>query len=358
MLTLQRQAGNAAVTRLIAARQHDTVRNALRIPGRPLDGPVRADMQARLGADLSGVRVHTGPAADRAARAVASEAFTTGSHLVFRQGRYNPASAGGRRVLAHELAHVLQQRNGPVAGTGRRLKISDPADRFERAAETTARTVMEQPGAPVRQGGVLPPAAHQPGEISGGLPVQRSFQNRHYVDLSPVNTFNGSGTLMHAELHPGRSDYGSRHSPTKKPPWWKKLSGGTAKWFSRNMVQGHLLNDLLSGPGNTMENLTPITQRANRLHETRVESKIKNLVIGSTANNIVEYEVRADYNSHPTGSDLTHNNQSFYSPQVEQDIDNTYGQYMAESIEAEYTIYDMAGNDIGDDSWQIYNEAS
>ena len=152
ILALQRLAGNAAVTRLIAAQRRDAVQAALSVEGRRLTPRVRADMEARLGADLSDVQVHTGPAADRAARAVAAEAFTSGPHLVFRRGGYNPSSTAGRRVLAHELAHVLQQRRGPVAGTGDAVRISHPADRFEREAEAAALRVTS--GSPVEHRGL------------------------------------------------------------------------------------------------------------------------------------------------------------------------------------------------------------
>jgi outer membrane protein OmpA-like peptidoglycan-associated protein len=64
---------------------------------------------------LDGVRVHTGPAADAAARAVGARAFTVGSHLVFRRGEYQPASEAGMRLIAHEVAHTRQQAG--AAGT-------------------------------------------------------------------------------------------------------------------------------------------------------------------------------------------------------------------------------------------------
>ncbi|MGH3250346.1 MAG: DUF4157 domain-containing protein [Trebonia sp.] len=119
------------------------VGDGLRGPGQPLAGPVRDDMEGRLGADLSDVRVHADPAAHRAAETVSARAFTAGSHIAFQRGQYNPASAAGRQTLAHELTHVIQQRSGPVTGTDHGgLRVSEPADRFERAAEENARRAM------------------------------------------------------------------------------------------------------------------------------------------------------------------------------------------------------------------------
>lgn len=90
------------------------VHEALASPGRPLDPGTRLAMEDQLGQDLSGVRVHTDVVAARSAGAVAARAYTVGSELVFGRGRYAPHTADGRRLLAHELVHVLQQRDTPV----------------------------------------------------------------------------------------------------------------------------------------------------------------------------------------------------------------------------------------------------
>ncbi|MFF8993877.1 DUF4157 domain-containing protein [Streptomyces sp. NPDC014983] len=151
--SLQRSAGNAAVAAMVARSaasgdgaerepgRGNAVRDVLRTPGRPLEGPLREEMEARLGADFSDVRVHTGAVAGRSARAVGARAYTSGSHVVIGDG------GADKHTLAHELTHVVQQRQGPVAGTDRGdgLRVSDPSDRFERAAEANARRVMSGP---------------------------------------------------------------------------------------------------------------------------------------------------------------------------------------------------------------------
>lgn len=132
------------------------VRDVLRAAGRPLAKPVREDMEARLGADLSDVRLHDDGSGHRAAHAVGAHAFTAGSHVAFLSGQYDPASAAGRLTLAHELTHVIQQRSGPVAGTdaGGGIRVSGPADGFERAAQASARRALadgrRSPAAPAR----------------------------------------------------------------------------------------------------------------------------------------------------------------------------------------------------------------
>lgn len=86
-------------------------------PGTPLPDGTRAAMETRLGADLSGVRVHTGGDAARVARGIGANAFTVGRDVYFGENRWAPGSAAGDRLIAHELAHVVQQ--GP---TGERVQ--------------------------------------------------------------------------------------------------------------------------------------------------------------------------------------------------------------------------------------------
>ncbi|MEU8825247.1 DUF4157 domain-containing protein [Streptomyces sp. NPDC048636] len=120
--------------------QRAAVQAVLRSSGRPLAEPLRQEMEGRLGADFSDVRLHTGGAARASAAAVGARAYTSGSHVVIGEG------GGDKHTLAHELTHVIQQRQGPVAGTdnGSGLRVSDPADRFEREAEANATRVMRR----------------------------------------------------------------------------------------------------------------------------------------------------------------------------------------------------------------------
>src|SRR5437660_1645070 len=85
---------------------------SLRGGGRPLPTLVRAFFERRLGADFSHVRVHTDAPAANIARSIQARAFTAGADMVFAAGEYDPNTSEGRRLLAHELTHVLQQRSG------------------------------------------------------------------------------------------------------------------------------------------------------------------------------------------------------------------------------------------------------
>jgi hypothetical protein len=108
--------------------------------GIPLEQNIQTQLETGIGADLSGVRVHTDSEANKLSHELHANAFTTGNDIYFRQGLYNPTSSDGMRLLAHETTHTVQQANGAVDGVswGGGVKVSDPNDRFEQAAEATA----------------------------------------------------------------------------------------------------------------------------------------------------------------------------------------------------------------------------
>ncbi|HEY6477264.1 MAG TPA: DUF4157 domain-containing protein [Polyangia bacterium] len=107
-----------------------------RLGGQPLPVPVRARMEEAFGTDFSGVRLHTGPEAARVARAHAARAVTEGENLAFADGQLVPGTPLGERRLAHELAHVVQQRRGGAAPS------PFPGGALERDADRAAETVM------------------------------------------------------------------------------------------------------------------------------------------------------------------------------------------------------------------------
>lgn len=116
------------------------VRTVLNSPGEPLDAVTRALVEPRLGYDFSGVRVHRDDRAAESARAVNATAYTAGRHVVFGTDMFAPGTLRGRRLMAHELAHVVQQDAGVVAGTpvAPGLSVSSPDDPFERGARAAA----------------------------------------------------------------------------------------------------------------------------------------------------------------------------------------------------------------------------
>jgi peptidoglycan/xylan/chitin deacetylase (PgdA/CDA1 family) len=99
---------------------------ALRLAGggRPLPAATRVDFEQRFGHDFGRVRVHSDAAAAAAARDAGARAFATGEHVAFAHGRLRPDTAAGRRLLAHELAHVVQQRR--PGGAAERTLFRNP----------------------------------------------------------------------------------------------------------------------------------------------------------------------------------------------------------------------------------------
>jgi hypothetical protein len=91
------------------------VGQVLNSPGQPLDPTTRDFMETRFGHNFSQVRVHTGPTAAESARSISALAFTSAHNIVFGSGQYSPGTNEGRKLLAHELTHVLQQGTGESA---------------------------------------------------------------------------------------------------------------------------------------------------------------------------------------------------------------------------------------------------
>jgi pyrrolidone-carboxylate peptidase len=119
------------------------VADALRSPARPLAEKEKQWAERHFQHDFSQVRLHLNSQAAGSARSLQSLGFTVGEHIILDPRRYDPETSAGRRLLAHELTHVLQQGNPlPTSWKPSRLRIGRPEDRLERAADYHA----EHPG--------------------------------------------------------------------------------------------------------------------------------------------------------------------------------------------------------------------
>jgi Domain of unknown function (DUF4157) len=231
-LGLQRAAGNAAVSEMLQRRAEEdvapqaaggaptpgaAVRDVLRQPGRPLPSPVQQEMEARLGADFSGVRLHNDSAARESAAQVGARAFTSGSHVVLGEG------GGDRHTLAHELTHVIQQRRGPVAGTpaGDGLSVSDPSDRFERAAEANADRVMAAP-APRRAEDAHAHGLHDTPHAT--VPVQRADADQITQVDAPAAQVDAPAATVDSESDDESLDTDAHEKLLKLATRWKTQS--------------------------------------------------------------------------------------------------------------------------------------
>jgi hypothetical protein len=116
------------------------INDVLRSSGQPLNAETRAMFEPRFGHDFSKVRIHSDHRAAEAAESVDAHAFTVGRDVVFGSAQYQPNTGTGQRLLAHELAHVIQQASGSVYESAG-LKVSAPGDRFEQEADRVADSV-------------------------------------------------------------------------------------------------------------------------------------------------------------------------------------------------------------------------
>jgi hypothetical protein len=158
------------------------VHEVLHTPGRPLDSGVRAFMEPRFDYDFSRVRVHAGPLAAESAEAVGAQAYTVGQDVVFNDGKYTPSTTEGKKLLAHELSHVVQQAG---ASSGRELKIGSENDASEREAEKTADHVVNRG------------ANDSPLRAMAPAPVRLARQNQDPADAGvPADGGNSSSTEL------------------------------------------------------------------------------------------------------------------------------------------------------------------
>ncbi len=140
---LQLQAAGMSQPDLAAAGVVSQTLRSTSQHGQPLDGATRNSMERAFGRNLGDVRTHTGPEAEQASAALGARAFTAGRDVYFGRGQYQPGTAEGDRLLAHELTHTIQQSNTPAASPQGKLTVSDPGDADEREAEAAAEHVAQ-----------------------------------------------------------------------------------------------------------------------------------------------------------------------------------------------------------------------
>lgn len=164
---IQRYSGKAAEGSDAAPTSVDRV---LASSGSPLEPTLREDMEQRFGHNFSLVRVHSGSAAEQSARDVNASAYTVGRNIVFGAGRFAPGTHEGRRLIAHELTHVVQQAGRLLSLAGDDRKTNSHAGQLFVGAENAgwereADRVACSASAPVRSDSV-------PFEPSSSLPIQ------------------------------------------------------------------------------------------------------------------------------------------------------------------------------------------
>jgi hypothetical protein len=166
--------------------------------GTALPDPLRRKFESSLGHDLSSVRVHTGAASAEAAHAVGAKAYTVGHDIHFGAGHYDPSSAAGEHLLAHEVAHTVQQGSGTPARQNK-LEVSTPFDAAEHEADRAADAMVAGTTASVASIGAgisraVDPAAKVPPRADAAVDDPKSPSIRYPSELKkacpalPANT--------------------------------------------------------------------------------------------------------------------------------------------------------------------------
>jgi hypothetical protein len=178
-------------------------------PGRSLDSTTRRFMEPRFGYDFSSVRVHSDARAAQSADAVSARAYAVGNNLVFCRGEYVPETAQGRSLIAHELAHVVQQRNS-----------IDPHPVLRRAPKKAKTSAGEFVADPYDLTRVL---GHGGATIGHGADITIKFKSNERVDAQKIAFVQTALSIKDGKVHNRFSDEKkkkvaeSRMIPSGKP---------------------------------------------------------------------------------------------------------------------------------------------
>jgi hypothetical protein len=261
--------------------------------------------------DISSLQAHVGPAAEAAAAEISADAYTMGNHVVL--GRHTDLF-----TAAHESAHAYQQRAGVRLPGG----VGSSGDAHERHADAVAARVaagqsaepllnaytsQSQAGPQIQRKTWIndrpSPIKYAQGEGPGILASTDAAGNPQEHKVWFAELKNGCGLEVEARLYEDDDVPGS--TPSVRPYWWANMMSDPATdgpWVSRNVVQGHLLNEHLGGPGNDMRNLTPFAKQTNSQHHAKVEKAAKAIKFSKNqhgAGNVLHYQIMADYSTHP-----------------------------------------------------------
>jgi hypothetical protein len=254
----------------------ESVREVLERPGEPLDNETRAEMEARLGHDFSRVRIHTDSRAAQSAQDVSAEAYTAGRHIVFRQGKFAPATTGGQQLLAHELIHTVQQERLPQPTRGQDLRVSGVHD----PAEVQAAHLVQnfQSGVALRPAAVLrlstPVLQRQPASLGAIPQTERSSIKAGIIETtvptSELDQYFPSAANNHqvsTRVHPAAQVVFANNIPQTLQVGLESVSG-----YLANQTNGLPLNTTINvaldlapyGGANTVYRFTHYAHTENR----------------------------------------------------------------------------------------------
>ncbi len=270
---LQRASVSTAPTTAVSPVVH----SVLSFTGQQLDSGTRSFMESRFGHDFSGVRVHTDSRAADSARSMHALAYTVGRDVVFGTGQYQPGTMSGKRLLAHELTHVVQQNKGigqqKIPET---LEMSLPGDATEQEAEHVANAVMDaQSFTPIAR--TIDTVAMQKQDAGAANPdaSQSAPANR---DAGATNPDVGQSASANRDAGAGATggEAGQPQSPEKQP---ETKEGSTSSQLPSCEPKALSRKDYLASSGTTQGDfgLTRLSGNAifPVLHVTPVKGGVK-----------------------------------------------------------------------------------
>jgi outer membrane protein OmpA-like peptidoglycan-associated protein len=256
--TLQRVAISSPPVNTVPTMVHEVLDS----PGQSLDAETRNFMEPGFGHDFSQVRVHADEKAAESARAVNALAYTVGRDVVFGGGQYAPGTSEGRRLLAHELTHVVQQDSHSVLpiSTAEEVSISDPSDTSEQVANSTAQAVAS---------GLHVSPHMMVGTISHLLSIQRK-QSPGFLDTQQQSPSTKPGTALTIdEFVFNRAELTEKHI--------KLLDDFAASLLSKLASAPNTIITIVGhtdAPGKEERNLTLGLQRATSVWQYLIKKKV------------------------------------------------------------------------------------
>ena len=224
--------------------------------GAPLPQESQQRFESSLATSLSGVRVHTGEASAQAADQLSAKAFTRGQDIHFGAGQYQPGSAAGQELLAHEVAHTVQQ--GSQAGAQAKLEVSSPGDALEAEADVAASAMVR--GAPAQVSAAPGASTIQRSVRSTAEGARDTAREQHDArgnnpapgpGSGPTQSFNDMGkddhgpVIRHDHGHMEGADGNFDPSKHQDPTWADRLE--LAKWVAKLEAAELLRPDLVDG---------------------------------------------------------------------------------------------------------------
>jgi hypothetical protein len=279
LLALQRAAGNSAVNELFDQNEQLQPK-ASNLPqpeplsagqGQPLESQTRGYMERLFGQDFSNVRLHTDSQAEESASEANAKAYTLGNSIVFSRGRYAPQTSDGKRLIAHELAHVVQQsRGGGVAGPAEISQLETAAD------QAGTKVASGSPGTITVAGAAAAGIMREPDDLN----IDEAFKEHN----PPQGKTTGQAPPMdprHARGHVGEQTMGFGYSNDKgwifvEGPSGKAGHGVTTKGFDGvaynvKADELHIVDNKALRTQTTAYNATAITKNLKINLDTLIE---------------------------------------------------------------------------------------